>query len=64
MHTAFAHSPRGTRLDYCLAVSAGGCSADVTRFDFPAFGLTEGKGADDRLLPGPPQSGGARNELR
>ena len=28
-----------------FAVSVGGCSADVTRFDFPAFGLTEKSGS-------------------
>lgn len=26
-----------------ITLAAGGCSADVTRFDFPAFGLTENK---------------------
>ena len=36
-----------------LAVTAGGCSADVTRFDFPFFGLT-GKGNETASLPTPP----------
>src|SRR5262245_1078986 len=35
-----------------LAVAVGGCSADVTRFDFPFFGLT-GKGSETAALPTP-----------
>src|SRR5262245_10497092 len=38
-----------------LAVAVGGCSADVTRFDFPFFGLT-GKGNETAALPTPPDS--------
>jgi len=38
-----------------VAVLIGGCSADVTRFDFPFFGLTEKSGATGSL-PAPPES--------
>lgn len=38
-----------------LAVLAGGCSADVTRFDFPVFGLTD-KGGETGSLPMPPEA--------
>jgi len=39
-----------------LAVSAGGCSADVTRFDYPAFGITDGgSGRPTGALPTPPE---------
>lgn len=38
-----------------LTVLVGGCSADVTRFDFPSFGLT-GKGNETGSLPSPPES--------
>jgi hypothetical protein len=38
-----------------LVVLAGGCSADVTRFDFPVFGLTD-KGGETGSLPMPPEA--------
>src|SRR6516225_820467 len=38
-----------------IALAVGGCSADVTRFDFPVFGLTE-KGGETGSLPLPPES--------
>jgi murein DD-endopeptidase MepM/ murein hydrolase activator NlpD len=38
-----------------LALAVGGCSADVTRFDFPSFGLTS-KGNETGSLPTPPES--------
>src|SRR5262249_57122418 len=38
-----------------VAVLIGGCSADVTRFDFPFFGLTEKSGATGSL-PTPSES--------
>jgi murein DD-endopeptidase MepM/ murein hydrolase activator NlpD len=43
-----------------LAVLVGGCSADVTRFDFPFFGLTD-KGGETGSLPAPPESIARRN---
>ncbi len=43
-----------------LAVVVGGCSTDVTRFDFPFFGLTN-KGSETGSLPVPPESV-ARND--
>ena len=43
-----------------LTVVVGGCSADVTRFDFPFFGLTN-KGNETGSLPTPPESV-ARND--
>ena len=43
-----------------LAVLVGGCSADVTRFDFPFFGLTD-KGGETGSLPTPPESIARRN---
>ena len=36
-----------------FAVVVGGCSTDVTRFDFPFFGLTD-KGGETGSLPLPP----------
>jgi len=36
-----------------LVVLTGGCSADVTRFDFPAFGLTESNNRPTGSLPPP-----------
>src|SRR6185295_14874829 len=38
-----------------LTVMVGGCSTDVTRFDFPFFGLTS-KGNETGSLPAPPES--------
>ena len=43
-----------------FAVLVGGCSADVTRFDFPFFGLTD-KGGETGSLPTPPESMARRN---
>jgi murein DD-endopeptidase MepM/ murein hydrolase activator NlpD len=39
--SAHAHRHVARGLVLAVAVSAGGCSADVTRFDFPAFNLNE-----------------------
>jgi murein DD-endopeptidase MepM/ murein hydrolase activator NlpD len=39
MRTALAHRRAARGLLIAATVSAGGCSADVTRFDFPAFAL-------------------------
>jgi murein DD-endopeptidase MepM/ murein hydrolase activator NlpD len=50
---ADAHVAHG--VVFALAVTVGGCSADVTRFDFPFFGLT-GKGNETASLPTPPES--------
>ena len=36
---------RVAQLVIAFTVLVGGCSADVTRFDFPAFGLTEKSGS-------------------
>ncbi len=38
-----------------LAFLVGGCSADVTRFDFPFFGITD-KGNETGSLPTPPET--------
>src|SRR5262245_10615432 len=42
-------------LAIALAVLLGGCSADVTRFDFPVFGLTD-KAGETGSLPMPPEA--------
>src|SRR5262245_27693318 len=42
-------------LAIALAVLGGGCSADVTRFDFPFFGLTD-KAGETGSLPAPPEA--------
>ena len=57
MRTAFAHRRAAQGLVIAMTVSAGGCSADVTRFDFPAFALTNsGAGAPTTgSLSSPPQ---------
>src|SRR5262245_27932608 len=60
-----AHAGRGLALAVC--VSVGACSADVTRFDFPAFNLSESDGptgalpgsAGSALPPGTPRAVGA-----
>src|SRR5262245_38028138 len=60
-----AHAGRGLAVAVC--VSVGACSADVTRFDFPAFNLSEADGptgalpgsAGSALPPGPPRAVGA-----
>ncbi len=49
--SADAHVAHGMVI--ALTVLVGGCSADVTRFDFPAFGLT--KGNETGALPTPPE---------
>src|SRR5581483_7120796 len=38
-----------------LAFLVGGCSADVTRFDFPAFGIAD-KGGETGSLPTPAET--------
>ena len=48
--SADAHVAHGMVIALTLLV--GGCSADVTRFDFPSFGLT-GKGNETGALPTP-----------
>src|SRR5262245_38247956 len=42
-----------------LAILIGACSADVTRFDFPVFGLTD-KGGETGSLSAPPEAMGRR----
>ena len=51
----FAGAPVAHGMVFALAVLVGGCSADVTRFDFPFFGLTN-KGNETGSLPTPPGS--------
>ena len=51
----FAGPPVAHGMVFALAVLVGGCSADVTRFDFPFFGLTN-KGNETGSLPTPPGS--------
>jgi murein DD-endopeptidase MepM/ murein hydrolase activator NlpD len=51
----FAGAPVAQGAIFALAVLVGGCSADVTRFDFPFFGLTN-KGNETGSLPTPPGS--------
>jgi murein DD-endopeptidase MepM/ murein hydrolase activator NlpD len=44
------------RLLLALLVPVGGCSADVTRFDFPAFGIADnGSSRPTGALPTPPE---------
>jgi murein DD-endopeptidase MepM/ murein hydrolase activator NlpD len=50
---ARVHAAPGLVIAFTVVV--GGCSADVTRFDFPFFGLT-GKGNETASLPTPPES--------
>jgi murein DD-endopeptidase MepM/ murein hydrolase activator NlpD len=59
-HAAFASDPVAPGLAMgllaiALAVLLGGCSADVTRFDFPVFGLTD-KAGETGSLPTPPEA--------
>ena len=44
--------PRAVVRGLLLALSVGGCSADVTRFDFPAF---DGSSRPTGALPTPPE---------
>ena len=57
---AFADAPVAQGMAVAFAVLVGGCSADVTRFDFPFFGLTS-KGNETGSLSAPPESV-ARND--
>src|SRR6476660_1028703 len=52
---ALARDAVALALAIALAVLIGGCSADVTRFDFPVFGLTE-KGGETGSIPTPPET--------
>jgi murein DD-endopeptidase MepM/ murein hydrolase activator NlpD len=54
-HAALARDAVALVLAIALAVWVGGCSADVTRFDFPVFGLTD-KGGETGSLPAPPEA--------
>ena len=54
-HAALARDAVATGLAIALAVLIGGCSADVTRFDFPVFGLTN-KSGETGSLPAPPEA--------
>ncbi len=54
-HAALARDAVATGLAIALAVLIGGCSADVTRFDFPVFGLTD-KSGETGSLPTPPEA--------
>jgi murein DD-endopeptidase MepM/ murein hydrolase activator NlpD len=56
----FADARVAQSVAIAFAVLFGGCSADVTRFDFPVFGLTE-KGGETGSLPTPPESVARRN---
>ena len=49
--SASAHAGPGLALAVCVCVSA--CSADVTRFDFPAFNLADSDAPTGALPPGP-----------
>ena len=49
---AFADARVAQWLVVAFTVLVGGCSADVTRFDFPFFGLTD-KGGETGSLPTP-----------
>jgi hypothetical protein len=56
MRSTFAHRRAARGLVIAAAVSAGGCSADVTRFDFPAFALnSNGPPPATGSLAPPPQ---------
>jgi murein DD-endopeptidase MepM/ murein hydrolase activator NlpD len=56
MRNAFAHRRAARGLLIAATVSAGGCSADVTRFDFPAFALNNnGPAPATGSLAPPPQ---------
>ena len=57
---AFADARVAHGMVIALTVVVGGCSTDVTRFDFPFFGLTN-KGNETGSLPTPPESV-ARND--
>ena len=57
---ADSHVAHGVAL--ALAVTVGGCSADVTRFDFPAFGLTS-KGNETGSLPTPTEGINRRDRV-
>jgi murein DD-endopeptidase MepM/ murein hydrolase activator NlpD len=52
---ALARDAVALALAIALAVLVGGCSADVTRFDFPVFGLTD-KAGETGSLPTPPEA--------
>jgi murein DD-endopeptidase MepM/ murein hydrolase activator NlpD len=54
---SYAHAGRG--LVVAVSVSVSACSADVTRFDFPAFNLAESNGSTG-ALPGPPPPRGGQ----
>jgi murein DD-endopeptidase MepM/ murein hydrolase activator NlpD len=51
----FADAHVAQRLVIAIAVVFGGCSADVTRFDYPIFGLTD-KSGETGSLPAPSES--------
>ena len=55
VHATLTRDAVAPGLAIALAVLVGGCSADVTRFDFPVFGLTD-KGGETGSLPTPPQA--------
>src|SRR5215467_5756253 len=55
-----AYAPRARQVlalgsAIALEILVGACSADVTRFDFPVFGLTD-KGGETGSLPAPPEA--------
>jgi murein DD-endopeptidase MepM/ murein hydrolase activator NlpD len=54
-YAALAREAMAPGLAIALAILVGGCSADVTRFDFPFFGLTD-KGGETGSLPTPPNA--------
>ena len=51
--TALVHGRRGRAMAIAIALGLSGCSADVTRFDFPAFSLTENGNKPTGSLPDP-----------
>jgi murein DD-endopeptidase MepM/ murein hydrolase activator NlpD len=57
LRRALAFRPWTNGLVCALALAGAGCSADVTRFDFPAFNLSE-KGATTGALPPEPMARG------
>jgi murein DD-endopeptidase MepM/ murein hydrolase activator NlpD len=54
---ARACRPVALGLASAMALSAAGCSADVTRFDFPSFGLTGGGATGSLPAPSEPLAG-------
>ena len=58
---ALARSSLALGSALAFAILVGGCSADVTRFDFPMFGLTDKGNETGSLPPTPSESVARRN---